>query len=109
MGLDIYIQAFDEQDNPAGSRVELRSRVLYHAMNEYLMSTKGESPESGEKIHFSKPEWTSQYFQSAFLGAVYQMYLEDDYEDSEIHELIQQLVTPLEGKEMAYVQYYFTC
>ena len=109
MGLDIYIQAFDENDEPAGSVVELRSRTLFHAFNDYFSSVKGDTPNAGEKMYFPKAEWNGLFFKGLYSGALYQMYLEDGYEDQEIHELIRQVNAPLEPANMAYVRYYFTC
>lgn len=109
MGLDIYIQAFDQNDEPSGSCVELRSRTLYHAFNDYFSSVKDRTPEPGEKMYFSKSEWNGLFFKGIYQGALYQMFLEDGYEDKEIHELIRELNAPLSGDDMAYVCYRFTC
>ena len=57
MGMDLYFQAFDAQNQPLGERQNLRCREIYHTFNRWCEQLGWGTPESGERVNMDAAQW----------------------------------------------------
>ena len=57
MGMDIYFQPLDANEQPIGERQELRCRDIYHTFNRWCEQQDRATPESGERVRVNAQQW----------------------------------------------------
>lgn len=110
MGMDIYFQSFDQDDDPCCREINLRNRELYHVFNEYFHDVRGETPDNGEEVRIYKQEWKNPALKNKVSRALYEDYISCGFfNETQTLQEIEAFFAELEKPQFSFVTYRFTC